>query len=98
MILLDDYDQDNGIKTIVHHLGDKMVYEKSYDAEPFLKHAAEMRALNAGKRWGEGMAVGIIPPAELGTMMRQDGRVDPSRLKTFFKENPAFLYFERYIQ
>lgn len=93
-----EYDPQTGVKTTVHDLGDKIVFEKSYDAEPFLERAKEMRAETEGQKWGEMRHIGFIPNAVLGTMMRQDGGIDQKRLVAWLKANPMMATFSKAIK
>lgn len=94
-----DINQAQGIRTELHEEDGKLVFKKTYDAEPFLEEAAEARALSAGQRWGEeGRHVGFIPMAELATMMRRDGSFDKKEIRKWLKANPKFVTFERYLK
>lgn len=93
----EEFDPQLGIKTTLHEVEGKTVYEKSYDAQPFLDAAAEERALTRGERWGEGRKVGTIPMAELATMMRQDGTIRPERVIAWLKANQAMVTFEKFL-
>lgn len=91
-------DRQTGIQTLVHEDGDRVTFEKRYDAEPFLATAAEMRSATAGERWGEMRHVGFIPMAELATMMRQDGTIDRKRCLAWLKQNPAMVTFDKVLK
>lgn len=97
-IVLAEHDNETGITTRVHELDTKTVIEKSYDAEPFIEVAAEMRRETEGQRWGEMRHVGFIPMAELSTMLRQDGTIDKKRCLAFLKQNPAFATFSKVLK
>jgi hypothetical protein len=98
-----DLNREQGIKTEVHVEDGKTVFVKTYDAEPFLRHAAELRAQTRGESWGEyGRKVGVIPMADLAKMMRQGGELDGKEmrkwLRTWLQQNPAFVTFEKYLK
>lgn len=93
-----EHDAETGVTTIVHDLGDKVVFQKTYDAEPFKNVAAEMRKATEGEKWGEMRHVGFIPNAELATMLRQDGTVDQKRVMAFLKANPLLCTFSRALK
>lgn len=102
-VKIDTWDAELGIRTKVHEEDNKLVFQKTFDAEPFLKEAAELRAVTAGDRWsggqyGVGKKVGTVPMAVLGTMFRQDGGLDTERLKTWLRENPAFVTFDKFLK
>jgi hypothetical protein len=98
-VKIDQFDAQLGIRTRVHETESKVVIEKTYDAEPLLKAAADMRADRAGERWDElGTHVGFIPMAELATMMRQDGGFDKKRVREYLQRNPAFVSFDKYLR
>lgn len=95
-----DFDAQTGIKTTVHYLEDagKTVIQKTYDAEPLLDACAEARAVTEGEKWGEMRHIGTIPAAELATMMRQDGGIDPKRLQAWLKGNQRFVTFSKFLK
>jgi hypothetical protein len=98
MTKVTEHDAETGITTSVHYLDGKTVIEKSYDAQPLLDTAAEMRAETEGQRWGEMRHVGFIPMAELGKMMRQDGGFDHERVVAWLKANPKLATFSRLLK
>lgn len=88
-----------GIRTQIHFEGEQVVIQKTFDAEPFLQRAAEMRARNEGKRWGEGKEVGVLPPWAHQKISRIEDDAERERAtKLFFRENPAFLAYDAYIK
>lgn len=94
-----DINREQGIRTELHEEDGKVVFKKTYDAEPFLEEAAELRSVTRGERWGEtGRHVGFIPMAELGQMMRRDGSFDKAEVRKWLQSNPAFVTFERYLK
>ena len=93
-----EFDALTGITTTVHDDGDRVTFQKTYDAQPLLDVAAEMRANTAGDRWGELRHVGFIPMAELGTMLRQDGRVDKKRAMEWLRKNPMLCTFDKALK
>jgi len=97
-IVFQEQDAQTGIQTKVYQDEQRTVIAKSYDAEPFLQTAAEMRAQTQGERWGEMRHVGFIPMAELSKMMRQDGTIDRKRCLEFLKQNPAFVTFSKVLK
>jgi hypothetical protein len=95
-----EHDPQTGITTTVHYVEDanKVAIQKTYDAEPFVETAAEMRAQTEGERWGEMRHIGFIPMAELSKMLRQDGTVDKKRCMEFLKQNPALCTFTKALR
>lgn len=94
-----DLNPQQGIRTEVHEEDGRTVFVKTYDAEPFLEAAAELRAQTRDQRWGEtGRHVGFIPMAELGQMMRRDGSFDKKAIRAWLQKNPAFVTFEKYLK
>jgi len=90
-------DATTGIITKVHDVGNKVSIEKSYDAQPFLDYAAEMRAVTDGEKWGEMRHIGSIPMAELATMMRHDD-ISKKELHKWLKKNPKFVTFNKFLK
>lgn len=97
-IIHEEFDPVTGIKSRVHKTETKVVIEKSYNAEPFKEAAKAMRAETDGQKWGELRHVGFVPMAELGTMLRQDGRLDQKRMLAWIKANPALCTFEKLLK
>lgn len=95
---LSEFDPNNGIKTTVHHVENRVQIVKTYDAEPFLEMAAAERNATAGERWGEMRKVGTIPIAELAKFYRQDGGFDSKRCVAWLKQNPAFVTFDKVLK
>lgn len=92
-------DSQTGIRTIYHFEGDQVVCQKVYDAEPYIQRAAEMRARNEGKRWGEGKEVGVLPPWVYPQIAAiEDDAEREKATKAFFRANPVFLAYDAYIQ
>ena len=95
---LQDFDYQLGINTTLHVTENKVAIQKTYDAEPFLNVAADMRAATAGERWGDMRHVGFIPAAELGKFFRQDGGFDKKRCLQWLKSNPYFCTFDKALK
>lgn len=94
-----DLNPEQGIRSELHEEDGKLVFKKTYDAEPFLDAAAELRAQTRGQSWGEmGRHVGFIPMAELGHMMRRDGSFDKKAVRQWLQQNPALVTFEKYLK
>lgn len=92
-----EHDPLTGITTTVHETETATTFQKTYDAAPLLDVAAEMRAHTAGERWGEMRHVGFIPMAELGKLMRQDGKLDKKRTMEWLKQNPKLATFNKVL-
>jgi hypothetical protein len=97
-IVFKEHDTQLGITSQVHDVDGKIVIQKTYDAEPIVQACADERAFTEGQKWGEFRKVGTIPMAELATMMRQDGTIDPARVQAWLKSNPAFVTFGRFLK
>lgn len=95
-----DYDAQTGITTTVHYVDDanRVAIQKTYDAEPLLTACADARANTDGQQWGDMRHVGTIPMAELATMFRQDGGLDPARVREWLKRNPALVTFNKFLK
>jgi len=93
-----DFNQQLGIQTTVHANDNGWTIQKTFDAEPFVEHAAQERAATSMQRWGDGRKVGTVPMAVLGQFMRQDGGLDTKRLAAWLKENPAFVSYEPFLK
>ena len=96
----DGYDR-NGVHTEFIFDGDQIVKKRTYDAEPYLKRAAALRAQTAGERWAEGTGnlVGIIPPAVLADSMEIQGSEERQKyILRWLKQNPAFVTFDKFLK
>ena len=98
MITQDTFDNELGIRTRVHETEGRVTIEKQFQAQPLLDAAAEIRAHTAGDRWGEMRHVGLIPMAELGKFMRQDGGFDRTRVLAYLKRNQALVTFDKFLK
>ena len=88
-----------GARTVYRFEGEQVVVQKTFDAEPYIKRAQEMRIRNEGKRWGEGKEVGVLPPWENQkiSLIRDDAERERA-MKLFFRENQAFLAYDAFIK
>lgn len=92
-------DKQTGVRTVYKFEGDQVVVQKQYDAQPYLERAAAMRARNDGKPWGEGREVGVIPPWAMRDIAPiKDDKEREKAMRTFFRENPAFLAYDAFIK
>ena len=90
----------NGVRTRVHFDNDEqIIFEKSFDAEPHLKYAAEARRDTEGMSWGEGRMVGHIPDVYLAPILAiKDRKEREKAVKLFFQTNPAFVMFSKFLK
>jgi hypothetical protein len=86
-----------GVTTQTHFEDGSIVVQKTFDADPHLEYARQAREATEGQRWGEGKMVGHIPPAFYAQILLIKDRDERKRaVQQFFKENPAFVMFDRY--
>ncbi len=98
-VQIDQWDPQLGIRTRVHEVEGKISIQKTYDAQPLVEAAAELRAQTQGKQWNAlGTHVGYIPMADLATMMRQDGGLDQRRVREYLQKNPALVTFDKFLK
>lgn len=95
-------DVSNGVTTTLHFQGDALIVQKTYDAEPFLKAAADERKASEGERWGDGRKVFTLPPAEYGRFITEThGKGNEFRkkwLRSWAQQNPLLVGFEKYLK
>lgn len=85
------------IRTMTHFEDGDLIVEKKFDAQPHLDYAKQAREATAGQRWGEGRLVGHIPPAFYAQILAIHGRDErKAAVAKFFRDNPAFVMFDRY--
>ncbi|CAB4172544.1 hypothetical protein UFOVP1470_16 [uncultured Caudovirales phage] len=80
--------------------GDQAITKLTYDAAPFIEHAADLRVLTAGDSWGDGHFIGIVPMAEV-TRINQtyDGAEERKRqMVLWLKANPKLVTFEKFLK
>ena len=95
MIVYKEHEQ--GTTTKVHDLDNKIVIEKSFDAEPLVEQCAAERQATSGQRWGDGQKIGTIPAAVYGQFMRDyQGKELTQKLMQWLRENPAFITFDKF--
>ncbi len=88
-----------GVRTLLHFEGDSLITQKTFDAEPHLERARQMREAQDGQRWGEGKLVGHIPPAFYAQICTiKDGAERRAAVQKFFRENPAFVGYSPYLK
>lgn len=97
-IILTDLNPQLGIKTVMHDVDGRVTIEKTYDREPYIAAAKAERAATEGQRWGEFRKIGMIPMAELATMMRQDGQIDQKRAWAWVRANPDLCTFSKALK
>ena len=92
-------DPHTGIRTQLHFEGDSLITQKTFDAEPHLERARQMREAQEGQRWGEGKFVGHIPAAfyaKICVIKNTDER--RAAIRAFFAENPQFVGYTPYLK
>lgn len=93
------FNPQTGVHTKVHFEEGQIIHQKTFDAEPYLRAAAEARAQSAGDRWGEGRVVGTLPPLVHARIAQiQDPQERDKAILAFFRENPAFVKFDKYLK
>ena len=88
-----------GTRTRLHVATDTVIQQKTYDAEPILERAKQMREATEGQRWGEGKIVGQIPMAVYSQLILiKDQQERRKKLREWLQANPAFVTFDRYLK
>lgn len=86
-----------GVHTKLTFEGEAAIVKKTFDATPHLKHAENARIQTAGQNWGGGKLVGHIPPVFYAQIMTiRDPQEREAAVMKFFRENPAFVMFDRF--
>lgn len=99
-VTLDEGTNAFGIRREITLEGDQAITKLSYDAEPLLEHAAEMRHLTASDRWGEGHFIGIVPMAELTRINEtyQGAEERKRQMVLWLKANPKLVTFDKFLK
>jgi hypothetical protein len=96
-LTLDEGVTPDGVGTKVHFTDDTIVVQRSFDPKPHLAHAKHARESTEGKRWGEGKMIGHIPPVFYAEILKIRDRDERDQAVTkFFRENPAFVMFDKF--
>ena len=95
----DGVSRATGVQTRTHFEDDSIVIQKTLDMEPYVEAARLARERNAGKRWGEGMIVGTIPPHIYGqVLLIRDRQERVKFIRTYFQQNPDLAHYEPYLK
>lgn len=72
----------------------------TFDAEPYLKRAEELRKHQEGMTWGEGKIVGVVPEPVLNYINLNSKDRTEREAKSFrwLKANPRFITFTPYFE
>ncbi len=98
-VIDEGWNPQTGVHTRVHFEDGQIIHEKTFDAEPYLKAAAEARANSQGQRWGDGRVIGTLPPLALARIQAiKDPDERDKAVITFFRENPAFVKFDKALK
>jgi hypothetical protein len=93
-----EFDAELGIHTKVHKDERKVVFEKTYDAEPYLDYAKALREKTSGQGWGEGRIIGTVPEAVVSEFMRKGikGKELAKELTAWVRANPKMICFDKF--
>ncbi len=99
-VTIDEGVNEYGVRTQFHFESDGgLVLQKTFDAEPILREAAQARQQTEGKRWGEGRIVGTIDPVSYARISQIKDRAERDKaILDYFRERPAFVKFDGYYK
>ncbi len=99
-VTIDEGVNEYGIHKQVILEGDQAVTKLTYDAQPMLEHAANLRSLTAGDSWGNGHFVGIVPMAEVVRINNtyQGAEERKRQMVLWLKANPKLVTFEKFLK
>lgn len=93
------FDKNTGIVEKTHFADGEIVIQKTFDAQPHLDYAKQAREATEGQRWGSGKIIGHIPPAFYGQLLLiKDPQERDRAVMKFFRENPAFVTFDKALK
>lgn len=77
-----------------------LITKYTYDAQPMIAAAEQARIATAGKRWGDGQFVGVIPMAELQRINQtyQGAEERKHAILTWLRDNPKLVTFDRFLK
>jgi hypothetical protein len=88
-----------GVQTKTHFEDDSIVIQKTVDMEPYVEQAKLAREANEGRRWGEGMTVGTLPPDVYGqVLLIRDPNERKRFIRAYFQQNPMLVHYEPYLK
>lgn len=89
-----------GVRREIILEGDQAVTKLTYDAEPLIEHAADLRTLTAGDKWGDGHFIGIVPMAEVTRINQtyQGAEERKRQMVLWLKANPKLVTFEKFLK
>lgn len=91
--------QATGVRTKFHFEDDSIVVQKTVDMEPYVQAAQLAREANEGRRWGEGMTVGTLPPDVFGKVLLIKDRQERQKfIRSYFQQNPLLVHYEPYLK
>ena len=99
-VTIDEGVNEYGIHKQVILEGDQAVTKLTYDAQPMLEHAANLRSLTSGDSWGNGHFVGIVPMAEVVRINNtyQGAEERKRQMVLWLKANPKLVTFEKFLK
>lgn len=87
----------NGVRTQLHFEGQELVVQKTFDAEPHLKHAEIARQSTQGMNWGEGRMVGHIPALHYAPIAAiKDRKEREKAILQYLRDNAALIMFDKF--
>ena len=94
------YCKESGIHTKVSLEGEFAIKKQTFDAEPILSEVQQIREAQEGKGWGEGRLVGQIPMPYYDKYIVgiKDKNERIAAVKKFFRDNPQFVAYDRYLK
>lgn len=77
-----------------------LVTRHTYDAQPMLEAAQQARIASAGRRWGDGQFVGIIPFAELTRINETHIGAEARKhaILSWLRDNPKLVTFDKFLK
>lgn len=99
-VTIDEGVNDFGVRREITLEGDQAITKLSYDAQPLIDHAADLRAMSAGDSWGNGHFIGIVPMAELTRINEtyQGAEERKRQMVLWLKANPKLVTFEKFLK
>lgn len=95
---VDEGTDANGVRTRLYYEGDSLTVHKTYDAEPHLLRAKQMREAQEGQRWGNGKWVAHIPPVEYARFLAiKDANDRRKAIKQWLRDNDQFVGYRPYL-
>lgn len=97
---LDEGLDKNNVRTELIFEGGEVIKKTSYDAEPLIELATQIRADTAGQRWGDQRHVGFIPQSDLQHILEtyKSSEERKHQMLVYLRDRPKLVTFDKFLK